>query len=272
MSDIKSVVAREDNGNIQITFTVPWNLIQKEQEETLKEYAKDVVIPGFRKGKAPYEKVKEKVSQEAIIQHSLSHILPKALSEVIKKDNLKIALYPKYELISAKENEDWQIRANTCELPEVKLGNYKEKIKFTKDTKPEEKEQIVIKVLLDNIKIDMAPILVEEEVNSRLTNLLARIEKLGLKLENYLSSVGKNPETLRQEYEQQAKESIALDLILSKIAQEEKLKIDEKEVNEAFSVAQASANKDEDPIGRKIMIESILKKREALKFLINLPL
>jgi hypothetical protein len=33
--------------------------------------------------------------------------------------------------------------------------------------------------------------LIDEEVNSRLSKLLERIEKLGLTLESYLSSIGK---------------------------------------------------------------------------------
>ena len=288
---ITSVIARETDGNIQITFPVPFSVIRKEEDETLKEFAKDAEIPGFRKGMAPIAKVAEKIPQSKIVEHSLGHILPKALSEAVTENNLKIAVYPKFELISAEEGKDWQVRGITCELPEVNLGDYKKAVQgafrastlWTPDKgKPEEKkelsaeqkEQVVIKTLLENVKITIPAILIEEEADSRLSNLLSRLEKLGLALETYLSSIGKKAEDLRADYANQAKDAIALDLILTKIAQEEDIKVDPKDVDSAMGVAQVSKTSEngtpEDPEGRKRLLESILKRRGALDFLIKL--
>jgi len=290
-SEITSVVAKEEDGNIQITFTVPFDIIEKSKEETVKEMANDVEVAGFRKGKAPLDKVKEKIDQNKLIEHALGHILPKALSDAINTHKLRPAIYPKYELISAKENEAWQIKATTCELPEIVLPEYKRSLldaskKAIKDASgaskiavsskddpkaktPEEKEGIVIKTLLEIIKIKIPKILIEEEVSGRLSNLLARLEKLGLALEGYLSSMGKSVETMKSEYETQAKEAISLDLILSKIAEVENIKVDEKDLQESLKVAQ-NTNPDEDVEGRKRLLESILKRRQALGMLVEL--
>lgn len=283
--NITSVIAKESDGNIQITFTIPWELIQKSQEETVKEMSKDVEIPGFRKGSAPLSKVREKIPQATLIEHSLGHLLPKALSDTVTENKLKIAVYPRFELVSAKDNEAWQIKGTTCELPEVTLGDYKKAIqgalrvdsivvagKEKKEKTNEEKEGLAIKVLLDSVKVNIPKILIEEEADSRLSSLLARLEKLGLALESYLASVNKKPEDIRAEYAQQAKEAISIDLILNKIAMEEKLAVDAKEVDAAFQMSQASAPKDqdEDEQSRKRLIESILKRRKALDFLISL--
>jgi FKBP-type peptidyl-prolyl cis-trans isomerase (trigger factor) len=292
MSDkITSVIARESDGNIQITFTIPFSIVKTAEEETLKEFAKETEIPGFRKGMAPIDKVAEKVPQTKLIEHSLSHILPKALANAITENKLKIAVYPKFELISAEADKDWQIRGVTCELPEVTLGEYKKAIEgasrastlWTPDKgKPEakkeltreEKERVVIKALLDNVKISIPKILIEEEADSRLSNLLARLEKLGLALESYLSSIGKKAEDLRADYANQAKDAISLDLILTKIAQDQNIKIDEKEIDTALKMSQAAnQNKNDGPEdieGRKRLLESILKRRAALDFLIKL--
>jgi FKBP-type peptidyl-prolyl cis-trans isomerase (trigger factor) len=294
MADIiTSVVAREGDGNIQLTFTIPFDLVKKAHDETITELAKDVEIPGFRRGMAPVSKAVEKIPQGKIIEHALAHILPKALSDAVTENKLKIAIYPKFELISAEEGKDWQIRGTTCELPEVTLGDYKKEITGAlradsiivpgKD-KPEgtesgeaaraKKEGIVIKTLLSSVKITIPKILIEEEADSRLSNLLSRIEKLGLALESYLASIGKKAEDLRAEYAQQAREAIALDLILSKVAESENIKIGEKEVDAALGMSQISqkvASENVEEIeSRKRLLESILKRRSALDFLINL--
>jgi FKBP-type peptidyl-prolyl cis-trans isomerase (trigger factor) len=285
---ITSVIAREEDGNIQITFTIPYNIIQAAQDETILEMAKEVDIPGFRKGTAPISKVKEKISQQHVIEHSLSHLLPNALSQAITENKLKIAIYPKFELLKANEGEDWQIRGTTCELPEVDLGDYKKEVTgalrsdsivvpgkdTVKEKSKEEKESIVLKALLNSVKINIPRILVEEESDSRLSSLLARLEKLGLALENYLKSVNKNAEDLRAEYATQSREAIAMDLILNKVAENEHLIVDPKEVETAMQISQASGSMPqeapEDTESRKRLLESILKRRKALDFLLSL--
>ena len=288
---ITSVVARESDGNIQITFTIPYSIVKTAEDETLKEFAKDAEIPGFRKGMAPIAKVAEKVPQSKLVEHSLGHILPRALGEAVTENDLKIAVYPKFELISAEEGKDWQVRGVTCELPEVDLGDYKKAVQGAfrastlwtpdkgkpedkKELTAEQKEQIVIKTILENVKITIPKILIEEEADSRLSNLLSRLEKLGLALETYLSSIGKKAEDLRADYATQAKDAIALDLILTKIAEDQDIKADPKEVDSAMGVAQAaksdSTQAPEDAEQRKRLLESILKRRGALDFLIKL--
>jgi FKBP-type peptidyl-prolyl cis-trans isomerase (trigger factor) len=290
---ITSVIAKESDGNIQITFTIPFSVVKLAQEETIKEFAKDTEIPGFRKGMAPVDKVAAKIPQNKLIEHSLAHILPKALSEVITENKLKIAVYPKYELISAETGKDWQIRGITCELPEVILGDYKKAVagalrvdsiivpgknsneeSHSTEASRDKKEQIVVKALLDSVKINIPKILIEEEADSRLSNLLSRLEKLGLALESYLASIGKKAEDLRADYANQAKDAIALDLILSKVAETEAVKIDPKEIETALKMSQATKQgKDEPDVDvehQKRYLESILKRRAALDFLVKL--
>lgn len=279
MTDAKitSTVAKEENGNVQITFTIPYSLISSAQDKVIQEYAKEAEVPGFRKGNAPIEKVKEKIPAETLVEKSLAHILPEALSSVINENRLKPAIYPKFELIKANENEPWEIRAITCELPKVILPDYKKLIregviKTPKEMPKEEKEEKVIKILLDNIKITVPELLVKEEVDARLSSLLQRIEKLGLSLEGYLGSVGKTPEKLREEYELQARNTIILELTLNEIIVDQKIEIPDAKVDEAIKASSAdtklaqSLNTPE----QKRIIKNVLARRAALDSLTTL--
>ena len=283
---INSTVARSDDGTIQITFTVPFSDIQKAKTEVAKEYSTTSNVPGFRPGKAPLEKILESIPENTLLEKSLSKILPDLLTAAIQEHKITPAIYPKFELVSAKDGEDWQIRAITCEIPEIDLGNYKKVLSAKKATSTiwipgkgdvteerkvsrEEKEQETIKILLENVKINISKVLIDEEVNSRLSKLLERIEKLGLSLDSYLASIGKTAESLRQEYEDHAKKAISLDLILTKIADEEKLQIDKKDVDAAIEAGRADkdvADKLDTPEQRRF-IEVILKRRKALDYL-----
>ena len=279
MPDVKitSTVAREDNGNIQITFTIPFSLLASAQSKVVEEYAKEAEIPGFRKGNAPIEKVKEKISQATLTEKGLARILPEALSSAINENKIRPAIYPKFELIKADENEPWQVRAITCELPLVVLPDYTKLIKegiikTIKEISKEEKEQKAIKILLDAVKINIPKLLISEEVDARLSSLLQKIEKLGLSLEGYLSSIGKTPEKLREEYELQAKNTISIELILNEVIKDRKIEVKEAQVDEAIKAASADPKLAESlntPEQRRF-IQSVLSRRSALDYLISL--
>jgi FKBP-type peptidyl-prolyl cis-trans isomerase (trigger factor) len=279
MADAKitSTIAKEESGNIQITFTIPYALVSSAQEKVIQEYAKEAEIPGFRKGNAPIEKVKEKIPQTTLTEKALAGILPEALSLAINENKIRPAIYPKFELIKANENEAWEVRAVTCELPVVILPDYSKLIKegvikTPKELSKEEKEQKVIKILLDAIKINVPKLLISEEVDARLSSLLQRIEKLGLSLEGYLGSIGKTPEKIREEYEIQAKNTISIELILNEIINDKKIEVSEKEVDEAIKAASADAKLAErlnTPEQRRF-VKSVLSRRSALDYLTSL--
>jgi FKBP-type peptidyl-prolyl cis-trans isomerase (trigger factor) len=82
-----------------------------------------------------------------------------------------------------------------------------------------------------------------------------------------LASVGKDAKTLREEYSKQAREAIAMDLALQKIAEAEGIKVEKKEVDDAIK---ASAGDEElakrlDTPEQRRQIEAVLQKRKALE-------
>ena len=106
-------------------------------------------------------------------------------------------------------------------------------------------------------------ILIEEEVNARLSQVLDRIEKLGLALEGYLKSVGKTAEILRAEYEVQAKDSISLELILNTIASDEKIEVTEKEIDDFIKSTGSELNQVEK--GQRDILKRVILRKSALE-------
>lgn len=279
---INSTITRSDDQNIQITYTIPTDYVAKTKEEVLKEIAKDTTVPGFRKGMAPIAKVEERIDPNKVAEHILSHILPHAFADSVEEHHLKPAIYPKFEAVKIDPNSDWEIKAITCELPEVKLGDYKKKIageiraskivtsatdnKDAKDNRPTDDQ--LISALLKNVKLNIPKILIDEEVNGRLSQLLARIEKLGLTLEGYLASIKENSESLRTKYIEQSSEAISLELILNQIAQDEKLEAKDSEVNEFIKTTGSDPKKVEK--GQLDTLKRVVLRRKALEYVASL--
>ncbi len=266
-------IARTDDGTIQINFSIPKTDIDKAQEKAVIDLAKDVTVSGFRKGKAPIEKVKERLDSGKLLEKTLGQILPEAYTKALTDNKIRPITYPKFEIL--KQGEVWEVQAKTAELPVVDLADYKSAVKNAlKNTKSsvdkQEKENIVIKTLLLCIKVKLPKIITEEEVNARLSQLLERTEKLGLKIEQYLQSIGKTEQIIREEYEKQVADGISLELILNKIAEDEKITVDEKDVDAAIKQAGVMEEHTGHIEEQKQLVRSVLKRRTALDALTKL--
>ncbi len=266
MDKITSSIKKLENGNIEILFSIPAGLVLSEKSKVLAEFGNDLTIAGFRKGKAPISKVEENISDEKVVEHILNHLLPQAFVNACEEHKIRPAIYPKFEVLKITTTKDltkdgvWEIKAVTAELPEVVLPkDIKAKLKKTKD------ENQLIKKLVDLVDIRIPEVLINEEVNIKLSQVLERIEKLGLTLEGYLKSVGKDSQKLRQEYKEQAVNSISLELILNKIAADHKIEVSNLEIDEFIKTTgekKENVNKE-----KRELLSRILMRKKALEFL-----
>ena len=97
---------------------------------SLDKISKDVEIEGFRKGKVPLNFVKQRYGQNALNQ-TLDELIQSTSNEVIRKNNLKLAIKPKVDVKNFGEEKDLEYIMTLELLPEFKTEDIK-KIKLTK--------------------------------------------------------------------------------------------------------------------------------------------
>jgi len=276
-----TALQKEENGTIKLTITIPNVQVKKAWEEVILAIVENAEIQGFRKGKAPRKLVEEKADKEKVREEVLRKLLPAAYTEAIKTQGIRPIINPKIHVEKLEDpttNKDWQFIALTCEAPEIKLGKYKENIqKITakskiaipgKEVVPAKFEEIV-KALLDSVTGQIPAILVDNETDRLLSQTLEDVKKLGLTLDQYLSSTGKNPQILREEYRKKAENDIKLEFTLLKIAEEEKITVEDKEVEEAIK-ASKSEDERKNLEANRYLLASILRQQKTLDFLKNL--
>lgn len=276
--ELKTDVVREENGTIKLTITLPWEDVKKVKDEVIEETVAGAELPGFRKGKAPREMVEKSLNQAKISDEVLKRMLPQAYIETVQAEKLNPIMNPKIQIEKIVDGEDWQFTALTCETPEIKLGNYKDAVKkITAKSKiaiPGQEQQPanfdeLMKAVLETVEVTVPQLIVDQEVDRLLSHTLEEIKKLGLTLDQYMASTGKNPEALRGEYAQKAIHDIKLELTLQKIAEEENIAVEEKEIDEAIHKAKDAQEK-EQLEGNRYLLASILRQQKTLDFLRNL--
>ena len=97
---------------------------------SLLQISKDVEIEGFRKGKAPLNIVKQRFGQNALSQ-TLDELIKSTTNEVIRKNNLKLAIKPKVDVKNFGEEKGLEYIMSLELMPNFKLEDIK-KIKLTK--------------------------------------------------------------------------------------------------------------------------------------------
>jgi len=273
----------------EITVEIPWPEVEKTQETIIEEQGKQLEIKGFRKGMVPKNMVKDVLGKEKLIRLVLEKILPDLFQKAVEELKLKPILSPKVDLISTDESKDWQVKFLSCEEPEITLGNYKEEIKKAlgtkakiwtpgegKEEKPQDKENekekkinIALEWLLKNLKIEISDLLIEDEVNRKLSGLIDQTQKLGLTVEQYLASSGKKIDSIKEEYAKQSQENLLFEFILGKIADEEKISVTEEDLNKA-AVKAESETQEKVLEGQKYYLAILLRRQKTLDFLAGL--
>ncbi len=277
----------------EVMAKIPVSEVEKAKKEAINKAGELLEIKGFRKGKAPENLVIETLGPSKILELTLEKIIPDLYPKAVSSYGLKPIVSPKVELVSAKDKEDWQVKFTACEEPEIKLGNYKEELKKQKaaasiwtpekgaepvkkeksaeDLAKEKDEKLdkAISWLFENIKIEISDLIIESEVNHKLSELLDQTPKLGLTIDQYLASTGKTVASLKEEYKKTVERTVGLQLILSAVAEAEKITVSPEEIEKTISSAKSEEEK-KSLESQKYLLSSVLRQQKTLDFIDNL--
>lgn len=282
-----SKINKRENANVELAITIPQINVKEEYERVLKGMVDGTELAGFRKGKAPKELVEKQADKSKLYQRVLENLLPGAFREAVSEHNLKPIVDPRIEIISMTEDKDWEFKVLVAEKPEVELGNYKEEVqketgkgkiwvpgKGEKEEQKESEEQKLQKVfdaLLRSTKVTVPSLLLESEVNRMLAKLIEQTGKLGLTVEQYLNSTGKNIETVKQEYKKEAEQSLKLELILDSIATANHLEPTDADIQNVLSTAPDEQTRSAlSTPEQKLYLATLIRKRKTIDFLLGL--
>lgn len=274
------------DNTIEITVDAAWNDVQKTYDQVVDELVKEVELPGFRKGNAPKSQALEKIGQTKINEEFLKHVVPEIWNEIVKKHDLKPVIYPKISVQEFDLEKNLKLKIITAEKPDIKLKNYREAItqkrkarqsqiwtpKDGKDKTKAEKLTIsdVMSSILEATEITIPGVIVEQEVNRMLANLLDQTQKLGMTVEQYLQAQNKTSASLRAQYAQEAKNTLALELALEQIADAEKIEVSDAEIDGFINQAKTEEEK-KTLEQQKYYIGSLLRRQKTLNTLLEAP-
>lgn len=315
-------VTGKENNVKEVEVKVTKEELAPHYEHALEHFKDEVTAPGFRKGKAPKNVVKQKVDKSRLDGSVLNHIYPEIIKEIIEKHKVVPIMNPKIQIKELSEEKGLEATIVFVERPNVKLADYKKIAKnaikeIEKKEKEEEKKKSEVKIetaksvneakqkaeegakesakkveeaankqeltqdqkvllhtydkMIEESKIDLAELLVQEETSRMVQNMLTQLARMQINADDYLKQIGKSMTEVREEYKAQAIKNLKLEFILSEISKKEDLKVTEEEIQEVIN---ATPNEEQKKAlstpEQKYYIESTLLKNKVANKLVDL--
>jgi trigger factor len=285
-----STIDRASDGSVNLTITIPWADVAAIYEKVVTEKVQKAELPGFRIGHAPRDLVEKNLDKTNIYEDCLKTLIPTSYNAAITEQRVKPIVSPKIELKDATEHKDWVFIAHTCEKPAVTVGDYKKAItelkasKGKKIWKPGDPEvnkddpsadatkptlDELLMALYNTITVTLPPLLIENEVNRLLSDLIDQTKKLGLTVEQYLASTQRTGETIKKEYEDQAKRTLTLEFALEDIADGEGILVSDDDIDTVIKTGKTDEEK-KTLETQRYYLASVLRRQKTLDFLASI--
>lgn len=279
------------NNTYRFEVTVGKKRIEKRYKEALDELSKELKVEGFRKGNAPKKIAEEKLSKDKIYEAVIRNLMPQIYQELIKQENLQPVTSPKIELKEAKEDKDWVVAIEVAEKPDIDIKNYKKIVKkakkesqeadiwvpgseekVTKEKQEQDKRKLLNKILdslLSEASVDVPALIVEREMNRRLTSLVDDIKRVGLSVDEYLKSKNQSMDSLKERMRKEIEDMYKLEFILDEIAGREKITVEKEDFQEFIKNVQDEQARKQAEENSYYYI-SLIRRQKTFDYLLSL--
>lgn len=217
--------------HIQITKLADKNPVQF---KIIGPIIPEIKLPDYKKIAEAENKEKEEPTE------ATEKELAETIEEIRKNYALRNHAHPAPQ--SPDETETKKCDHDNLPLPEVneewvkKLGfttvedfqnKIKEGIKKEKEFKAKDKKRMaIVEKILSDTKVVLPKVLVESELGKMMAQFQDDISRAGLKIEDYLKHLKKTIEDLKKEWTPDAEKRAKVQLIITKIALDEKIEAD----------------------------------------------
>ena len=143
----------EKNGNeTKIVVEIDKDLMESGVNKAYMKARKNIMIPGFRKGKAPRKMIEAMYGAHVFYEDGLEEIFPQVYQEAILDQGIKAIGRPSLEDMQISEDNIVTLTIKTEVYPEVTLGEYKGmEVEKTEATVTDEEVQAELNRMAQNV-------------------------------------------------------------------------------------------------------------------------
>ncbi len=121
---MKSAVETLSPTRAKLTVEVPFEELKPSLDAAYKKIAKQINVPGFRKGKVPPMVIDRQVGRGPVLDEAVNEALPKLYVQALQDNDLQPLAQPEIEITKFEDNETLEFTAEIDVRPEITLPEY----------------------------------------------------------------------------------------------------------------------------------------------------
>ena len=161
------------------------------------------------------------------------------------------------------------------------LDEYKADIRKNMETNAERRaveaqREAIIDKAVENMTIDLPPVMIDNRVTQMINDLSARLQTQGMSIEQYMAFSGQDMDSLREEYRESARKNVLTDIMLEQVADAEKISVAQEELNfeiemmaQMYRTPAKQIAKYLSENGQLFNVANTIRRRKAVKFILD---
>jgi trigger factor len=121
---VKSAVETLSPTRAKLTVEVPFEELKPSLDAAYKKIAKQINVPGFRRGKVPPAVIDRQVGRGVVLEEAVNEVVPQKYMEALQANELQPLAQPEIEVTKFEDNEALEFTAEVDVKPEIKLPTY----------------------------------------------------------------------------------------------------------------------------------------------------
>ncbi len=122
---MKTSVKQLSDTKVELTISLGVKELNDAQQVALTKLARNIKVPGFRKGRVPISVVAKNVDPAVLQEQTLDDAVSKAVSEAFLTEKIQVIDRPTVDIKKYVPGETLEFTAEAEVLPKVTLGNYR---------------------------------------------------------------------------------------------------------------------------------------------------
>jgi trigger factor len=164
--DIKTTIKKLEKSEVEIVGSLPVADFEKFESRALSTIGDRLEIPGFRKGKAPENVVREHATEMMILEEMAEQALYDAYPKIIEEHKIDAIGRPQIAITKIAKGSDLEFKIITAVLPQMTLPDYKAMSKKHASNEEYKKEIIVDEAMVEKTIMDLRKMRAEQAMGT----------------------------------------------------------------------------------------------------------
>jgi len=121
---VKSAVETLSPTRAKLTVEVPFEELKPSLDAAYQQIAKQINVPGFRRGKVPPLMIDRHVGRGAVLDQAINEVVPQKYVEALQENSLVPLAQPEIEVTRFEDNETLEFTAEVDIKPEITVPDY----------------------------------------------------------------------------------------------------------------------------------------------------